>query len=240
MIDATIPDPAATYTWGGAPAFQATTPQVTVSNSGQYWVSVMDGKGCIGRDTIGIQQRQADISAEFVVSTQVFRNEEVSLINISTPMPERTVWEIPASKNITVMQNTPLLAGLRFADTGVYRITLHSYIGNCEKVYTKDIAVLESQSIPAPGGAQQPFITSFEVSPNPNNGQFTVRVTLDKAAEIRLRLFNIISNQLVNDRKESAAEQFNISYQLNMTAGTYVLLLETPLGNLIRKIIITQ
>lgn len=239
-INAAITDPAATYTWGGQPAFQSATPVVTLSESGQYWVSVMDGKGCIGRDTINIQQVKTDISAEFVVSTQVFRNEEVSLINISTPMPERTVWEIPAGKNITVTQSTPQLAGLRFADTGVYRITLHSYTGNCEKVFTKDIAVLESHSMPAPGGAQQPFITSFEVLPNPNNGQFTVRVTLDKASEIRLRLFNIISNQLVNDRKESSAAQFNIGYQLNITAGTYVLLLETPLGNAIRKIIITQ
>jgi hypothetical protein len=200
----------------------------------------MDGKGCIGRDTINIKQLQTDIAAEFVVSTQVFRNEEVSLINISHPLAERTEWEIPADRHITVLQNTTLLASLRFADTGVFRIRLHSYTGDCEQVFTKDVAVLEAQSMPAPGGAQQPFITAFEVSPNPNTGQFSVRVTLDKASEIRLRLFNIISNQLVNDRKESSAAQFNISYQLNITAGTYVLLLETPLGNAIRKIIITQ
>ncbi|GAA3953323.1 hypothetical protein GCM10022209_58660 [Chitinophaga oryziterrae] len=239
-VNAAITDPVATYTWGGQPTFQAATPQVTLSNSGKYWVSVMDGKGCTGRDTIRIEQLQSDIAAEFVVSTQVFRNEDVSLINISTPLPERTEWEIPADQHITVLQNTTLLASLRFADTGVYRIRLHSYTGDCEQVFTKDIAVLESQSMPAPGGAQQPFITTFEVMPNPNTGQFTVRVTLDKASEIRLRLFNIISNQLVNDRKEASNEQFNIPYQLNITAGTYVLLLETPLGNAIRKIIITQ
>jgi len=239
-VNAAITDPVATYTWGGQPTFQAATPQVTLSNSGHYWVSVMDGKGCMGSDSIRIEQRQTDIAAEFVVSTQVFRNEDVSLVNISTPMPERTVWEIPDNQHITVLQNTPLLAGLRFADTGVFRIRLHSYTGDCEQVFTKDIAVLEQQSLPVPGGAQQPFISAFEVLPNPNSGQFSVRVTLDKAAEIRLRLFNIISNQLVNDRKESPAAQFNISYQLNITAGTYVLLLETPLGNAIRKIIITQ
>ncbi|WP_177230529.1 hypothetical protein [Chitinophaga sp. CF118] len=239
-LNAAITDPAATYTWGGEPAFQAATPQVTFSNSGQYWVSVMDGKGCIGRDTISIQQVKTDIAAKFVVSTQVFRNDDVSLINISTPLPERTEWEIPTNQNITMLQNTALLAELRFADTGVYRIRLHSYTGECEQVFTKDIAVLEPQSLPAPGGAQQPFITTFEVSPNPNTGQFSVRVTLDKAAEIRLRMFNIISNQMVNDRKENSASQFNIPYQLNITAGTYVLLLETPLGSAIRKIIITQ
>lgn len=239
-INATIADPVASYTWGGDPAFQASTAQVKVSNSGLYWVEVTDGKGCTGRDTVRIQQVQTDIAASFVVSTQVFRNETVSLINISSPLPERTEWEIPDDPNVTVLQNTALLTELRFADTGIYHITLHSYTGECESAYAKDIAVLDAESLPVPGGAKEPFIGTFEVMPNPNSGQFNVHVTLNKAAEIRLRMFNIISNQLVNDRKESAASEFNLPYQLNITAGTYVLLLETPLGTAIRKIIITQ
>lgn len=240
QANATIADRLATYSWGGDPAIQATTPQVTLSRSGQYWVAVTDSKGCTGNDTIRIQQRASPIEAEFVVSTQVFRNENVSLINISNPLPEKVEWVIPANRNITVLQNTPLLAELRFADTGVYRIQLRSYVGDCEKVFTKEISVLEQQSFTQPGGAQQPFIQKFEISPNPNTGQFNVRITLDKAAEVRLRLLNIISNQLVNDRKESPATQFNIGYQLNVTAGTYVLLLETPMGHAIRKIVISQ
>lgn len=240
QVNAAVEDPAATYTWGGNPALQASTPQVTLSRSGQYWVNVTDSKGCTGGDTIRIQQRAAPIEAEFVVSTQVFRNDNVSFINISNPMPEKVEWVIPANRNITVLQNTPLLAELRFADTGVYRIQLRSLTGDCDKVFSKDVTVLEQQSFPQPGGAQEPFIKTFEVSPNPNTGQFKVQISLDKAAEVRLRLFNIISNQLVNDRKESPATQFNIDYQLNVSTGTYVLLLETPLGHAIRKIIISQ
>jgi hypothetical protein len=240
QLNAAIADPAATYSWGGNPALAAATPQVTLNRAGRYWVTVTDSKGCTGGDTIGIQQRAAPIEAEFVVSTQAFRNETVSFINISNPLPEKVEWVIPANRNITVLQNTPLLAELRFADTGVYRIQLRSYVGDCDKVFYKDVTVLEQQAFPQPGGAQEPFIKTFEVLPNPNNGQFNVRIALDKASEIRLRLINIISNQLVNDRKESAATQFNVGYQLNITAGTYVLLLETPMGHAIRKIIISQ
>lgn len=239
LANAGIGDPQATYIWGGT-GLQAATPQVTLSATGSYWVNVTDGKGCKGSDTIHIQQNKVDISAEFVAATQVFRNDDVSLVNISSPLPEKVEWIIPSNQNVTVLQSTPLLAELRFADTGVYRIQLRSRTGDCEMLYSKDIAVLEKQSFPQPGGAQEPFIRGFEVLPNPSTGQFNVRITLDKAADIRLRLFNIISNQLVNDRKESAAVQFNISYQLNITAGTYLLLLETPLGNAIRKIIISQ
>jgi len=240
LVNADIGDAQASYLWGSTTALQAATPQVTVSATGSYWVNVTDGKGCKGSDTIHIQQNKVDISAEFVAATQVFSNEEVSLVNISNPLPEKVEWIIPSGRNITVLENSTLLTTLRFADTGVYHIQLRSRVGDCEKLFSKDIAVLEKQSFAQPGGAQEPFIQSFEVLPNPNTGQFNVRITLDKAADIRLRLFNIISNQLVNDRKESAAVQFNIGYQLNITAGTYLLLLETPLGNGIRKIIISQ
>lgn len=238
--NATIADAQAQYIWGGNPDLQSTAPQVTLSNTGTYWVDVTDSKGCKGSDTINIKQNTVDISAEFVASTQVFRNENVSFINISSPVPENIEWVIPANRNITVLQNTPLLAQLRFGDTGVYVIQLRTFVGDCEKLYSKQISVLEQQSFTQPGGAQDPFIRSFDVSPNPNTGQFNVRITLDKEAEIRLRMFNIISNQLIDDRKESPSLKFNISYQLNITAGTYMLLLETPMGHAIRKIIISQ
>ncbi|WP_298734623.1 hypothetical protein [uncultured Chitinophaga sp.] len=238
--NAAIADPQAKYAWGGSPAFQGTAAQAALSKTGTYWVSVTDSKGCLGSDTIRISQNNVDISAEFVAATQVFRNENVLLINISKPVPEKIEWVIPTNRNITVLQNTPLLAELRFADTGVYTIQLRTGVGDCEKSYSKQITVLQQEAFAQPGGAQEPFIRAFEILPNPNTGQFNAHIVLDKTSEIRLRLFNIISNQLVNDRKESPSAQFNVGYQLNVTAGAYLLLLETPMGHAIRKIIITQ
>jgi hypothetical protein len=44
----------------------------------------------------------------------------------------------------------------------------------------------------------------------------------------------------VSDRKEAESITFNLSYGLNTPAGIYLLVLETPLGNMIRKIVINQ
>jgi len=238
QLSAAIADPAANYAWGGNPAFQASTPQVTLNRSGQYWVKVTDSKGCTAADTISIKQTNAAISAEFVVSTQVFRNEDVTFINISNPSPERVEWVIPGNSGITVVQKTAAVATLRFANTGSYQLGLRAFVGDCQQIFTKNVTVLEQQSFPQPGGAQEPFIKQFDVLPNPNGGQFNVRVALDKQSAIRLRMINIISNELVSDRQESPATQFNIGYQLNVPAGTYLLLLETPVGNAIRKVVI--
>ena len=162
----------------------------------------------------------------------------MTFINISNPSPERVEWVIPGNSGITVVQKTAAVATLRFANTGSYQLGLRAFVGDCQQIFTKNVTVLEQQSFPQPGGAQEPFIKQFDVLPNPNGGQFNVRVALDKQSAIRLRMINIISNELVSDRQESPATQFNIGYQLNVPAGTYLLLLETPVGNAIRKVVI--
>jgi hypothetical protein len=239
-VNAAIPDALAKYKWGGDNGFSADKAAVTLSKTGSYYVQVTDNKGCKGADTIAIKQYQADIAAEFVSPTQAFSKQTVSFVNISNPRPERVEWILPQGSGVSVLSKTDMLAELQFADTGLYTISLRAYIGSCEKVYTKSFTILQGEDFPVPGGAQSPFILDFNVMPNPTDGQFTVQVKLDKQSEIRLRMINIISNQLVSDRKESAATQFNVNYQLNVTAGTYLLLLETPMGNAVRKIVLNK
>jgi hypothetical protein len=239
-LSAAIPDAQATYKWSSDNGFSSKASTVTLVNSGQYHVQVVDSKGCRGADTIVIRQQRADIAAEFISPTQAFSNETVSFVNISYPAPERVEWVLPQDKGVSIISKTDWLAELQFADTGHYSISLRAYIGSCEQVFTKSINILKSQEFPVPGGAQHPFILDFDVRPNPTDGQFTVHVKLDKQSEIRLRMINIISNQLVSDRKESAATDFNVNYQLNITAGTYLLLLETPMGNAVRKIVVNK
>ncbi|RAJ87606.1 SprB-like repeat protein [Chitinophaga dinghuensis] len=239
-INAAIADPRATYSWTGSNGFTSNIPEITFSQQGDYQLVVTDGNGCSGTGTLRVKQTRADIAAEFVASTQVFRGEYVSFINISNPRPESNEWIIPTGSNIKILQNTPLLAELQFADTGTYVIQLKSKVGACEALFSKSIKVLDDQRIPTPGGANAPFIKTFEISPNPNTGQFAARITLDKASGIRLRLVNIMSNQLVSDRQASGAADYNLTYSLSIPAGTYVMVLETPLGNMIRKIIINN
>lgn len=237
-LNAAIPDEQARYRWSSDAGFTSAQAAVTIQQAGLYKVQVTDGKGCMGEGQIRISQQQSDISAEFLVATQVLKGEVVSLINISSPMPETVVWDIPAGRNITVISQNKMLAELRFDEAGVFPLGLKSGTGNCEQVFRKSITVLNKERLPQPGGAQTPFIKGFEVTPNPNGGQFTVKITLDKPADIRLRLINIISNSVVNDRKEGGTDRYQLAYNASLVPGTYVLLLETPVGHSIRKIVV--
>jgi hypothetical protein len=239
-VNAAINDTRAIYQWSGDHDFSANKATVTFSEGGSYHVLVTDGKGCQGRDTINIQQYQADIAAEFFAPSQGFNNETISFVNISYPMPDWVEWILPEEKGVKLISKSNNLAEVQFTETGFYNVTLRAHVGDCERVFTKSISILKGQDFAIPGGAQTPFILAFDVMPNPNEGQFRVHITLDKQSEIRLRMINIISNNLVSDRKESAATNFNIGYQLDVTAGTYLLLLETPLGTAVRKIILNK
>jgi hypothetical protein len=236
--NATINDPAAQYQWGSDKGFAANTAKVLLSNEGIYWVKVTNSNNCVGNDTIIIHRKNADIAAEFIATTQAFKGELVRFINLSLPSPDSISWIIPNDPNIQVITNTQNITELKFADTGVYYISLKSYKGGCEKIFTKKIIVLEPQPFNNPGQVQDPFIKEFTIAPNPNNGQFTVKVTLKEQSKIRLRMYNVLSNALVSDRQESGSSQYTLPYNLNVVAGTYFLLLETAKGNIMYKIII--
>lgn len=237
-VDATIADNAATYQWNSDNGFSATTPKVTLTTVGKYWITVVDSRGVTANDTLIIKQSNANINASFVVSTQAFRGEKVAFVNISYPSPDRISWIIPSDPKIEIVQNNQNLAELIFRDTGTYTISMKAFIGDCEQMITKKVIVVQGQNFDDIGATQNPFIKEFSIMPNPNTGQFNVKITLQEQAKIRLRMMNITNSAVINNKELSGSSQYIIPYTITAASGVYILLLETPKGNLIQKIII--
>ncbi len=237
-VDATINDNAATYRWNSDNGFSANTAKVTLTNIGKYWITVTDSRGVNASDTLIIKQSNANINASFVVSTQAFRGEKVTFVNISYPAPERISWLIPNDTKIETIQNNQNVAELIFKDTGTYTISMKAFIGECEQVITKKVMVVEGSKLDDIGQTQNPFVKEFSIAPNPNSGQFNVKIVLQEQAKIRLRMMNVSNNTIINDKELSGSSQYIIPYTINAAAGMYILLLETPKGNQMQKIII--
>ncbi len=237
-IDATIADNAATYQWSSNNGFNANTAKVTLTTAGAYWIKITDSRGVTANDTLIIKRSNADINASFVVSTQAFKGEKVTFVNISYPAPQRIQWEIPNSSQIEVTQNNQNVAELIFKDTGTYIISMKAIVGECEQTITKKVIVVEGQQFDDIGITKNPFIKAFSIMPNPNTGQFNVKIELQEPAKIKLRVLNLSNSAPINDKELSGSSQYVIPYTIKAASGTYILLLETPKGNQMQKIII--
>lgn len=237
-LNVRINDPAATYEWTSDNGFSASVPNVSLSASGNYQVRVTNSKGCTATGSITIHKTTAVISAEFLVSSQVFAQEDVTFVNISNPDPEQSAWIVPNDVNISVVSKNKTSLVLNFKQAGDYTLGLKGYSGNCEKLFSRKVTVLEKQAFADVGTSQDPFIKEFIIYPNPSSGQFSAKVELAEKADIRLRMVDVQSGQTFSDKKYNSNSSYLLPYNLNLAPGIYVMILETPKGNRIFRVMV--
>ncbi len=235
--DASLNDAGATYRWTGPQGFSATTRVVNLVQEGTYHVLAIDSNGCEGEGNLTLKRVGLDINAEFIVSTQAFATEEITLLNISSTESDSVQWwtSAPQSAHFTTAEDNKAI--VIFPDEGVYTLYMKTYRQGCEAVFSKTVTVLGTAFSTTPE-TNSPFIETFGVSPNPTSGTFTVTIGMQGASPIRLRLISIGDNKVVNEREAQGSSDYELPYVVNLAAGTYLLVLETAKGSALLKLMV--
>ncbi len=240
----TINNPAnnSPYVWTGPNGYTSNAPLVYINQTGEYIVQVKDINGCVGKDTINVTATNGIIAAEFIATTQAYKGRKVTLLNVSSPAPNSIEWQIPTTNLITTLSQTPLQCELVFNDIGTYTIKMKATTtGGCDSTFAKTINVIDSTEFGTPSDyILDPLVKLFSVAPNPNNGNFSVKLNLLSNSKIKLRLINILTNQTVNTREEAVQknQDYSFDYNVSVPAGVYILVLETPVTSRIIKVVI--
>ncbi|MEQ3500068.1 hypothetical protein ABMY20_09950 [Tenacibaculum sp. SSH1-16] len=224
------------YEWTSTNGFTSGESVVLLSEEGVYTLTITTKDGCKVSKEIIIHKSNVEIDAQLILTSQAFVGEDIVLINVSDPVSEKIEWNIPS--NVTIVQKTDEGLVLRFPAPGNYDISLISNEGNCKKVATKTVNVLKARDLTDIGETKNPFVKEFVVYSNPNKGKFTVDVELEKESEISLRLFSLGANSVVADKLLKGQKEYEVLYDMNVSAGVYVLLLETPKAKRIQKVIV--
>ncbi|MBG6133204.1 hypothetical protein IWQ47_004612 [Aquimarina sp. EL_43] len=239
-ISATIQDPNASYNWTSDTGFTSTNPEINVDQQGTYTVSVTSGKGCIAQDSITVIENIKEINAEFLYASQVFTNEKFVIIDVTYPIPDQIQWIMPEQATI-VMQDQDLIE-LYFNKPGEYDISMISKLGNCQDTFTQKVLVLQKEITDDQNqnsqNQQLGNIREFSVYPNPSGGKFFVKITLKEQKDISIKVFNLANNAILTHKKQSGKKQYEIPFTLQVPSGVYAVVLETPYGNTIRKVIV--
>lgn len=237
-LDATISDePGTQYSWISDNGFSSSEAKVVLTDPGVYAVTATTPKGCKITDSITISRLNLDIDSEFLLTTQAYVNEEVILVNTSNPKGVTTQWIIE-DQNVTVVDENTDYVTLRFAQQGNYNIALKQTQGDCFMLYDKEIIVEANTGQYNPTNANAGFIKEFTVAPNPSSGNFDVIVKLEDASPVKLRLFSLAGQAVQPERSLPSSKVHSANYNIQLPAGTYVLVLETPYQVLTKKLII--
>lgn len=236
-INATINDDKATYSWTSDKGFKSNKAIVTVSEPANYTVVVTNKLGCEATDTIKISSQNTPISAEFAISSQVFKNEKFIIVDISNPDADEIEWVIPA--NATVISKNKDFAEISFSQAGEYDITLNTKKGNCTAFQTKSILVTEGEYEENNPDDQTFKKFDLKIYPNPSKGAFTVDVLLDKVMPAHVKVYNLNNNLLIDSKTQEGKDNYLFNFSLTgLPSGIYFVLFESQQGSKLRKIII--
>ncbi|MCH5597967.1 T9SS type A sorting domain-containing protein [Niabella ginsengisoli] len=223
------------YSWMGPGGFSSSLAKVTLSQAGTYYVKATNSNGCDARDTLVLTASNITIANEFALPTQVFAGEPIVVVNTSNPAPDSVRWILPREASVHKKGNESAEFVL---PTGLYEVTLITYKGMCAAEQTKKLAVAPRSELEDVGKTRNPFVKVFSMNPNPNNGNFTVKVELETKASVQLKMFDVENNKVYSITYRSGAASYTIPVSMSLAKGTYVLLLETPKGSENLKVII--
>ncbi|OXA93972.1 T9SS type A sorting domain-containing protein [Flavobacterium hercynium] len=235
-LDASISGNAPRYEWTSTNGFTSDKAKVSVTNAGTYHVKVTSDLGCIGEDEIEVATNDTIISSEFLLSTQAYLDEEIILVNTSSPRGESTKWITP--EGAAIVEEKDNFITLKFKDLGTYTVSLQQTQGDCYAIFTKSVMIEKRSIMPNAGAAESSFIKDFIVTPNPSDGNFKVIVNLENNSTVNLRLFTSNGQNALLEKKESGKKEYEIDFNATLASGIYILVLETGQQTLVKKIII--
>jgi hypothetical protein len=188
---------------------------------GTYTISIRDTLGCKRFNTIDINNTSLAPHSDFIVSTHLFKTDTFVVVDISNPKPDTVIWNFPTT--FTVINNSnPYSPIVMCSDTGYYNISQIAHYGSCQTAFNKTVHISYNDGSFATSYNNN-GINNITLSPNPNNGQFGLNVSLFKKQTFAIFVHDALGVEklriTVNDSDNYSG---NVSVP-QVTNGTYLL-----------------
>ena len=200
-------------------------PSFEIAEDGDYQITGVNDIGCETSIPLQVDFSTQVFQANFLVPSMVVAGSPLQAIEISWPIPDFIQWQIEGGEIINTAQN---IATLQFDQPGEYPVRLYAENGICMTTLEKTVTVVADSSQLDPGTIPQlSHIVDIQLFPNPNNGIFSVDISLREVANIQLRIYNEQS-QLIFSDQTLQTDQWNPPVDLQgLPPGIYTLLVQS-------------
>jgi hypothetical protein len=222
-----------THTWSTPSGVFSVERFIAISKEGEYFLEVADENGCIAKDTLSVTIGNDALKADFLMASEASQGDTVKIYELSNLALDSLNWEFDQAvfNDVTGDDYPFYVLQLESTTTGIYNVGLMAYSGGCFSKATKQIEIVEASDTIIDGdnlGYREPLITSIQVTPNPNDGTFSVRVTLREEADIMVVVFSVDFGSVVDERPAYGQSEYELEYQLSgLNSGVYIVMLKT-------------
>jgi len=188
-------------------------------SAGTYTVVVVDANGCIASTTVNISQPNPLIITG--LSTPTISNDGTASATVNGGTP-------PYTYNWNNGGNTQTITGLI---AGTYLVTVTDANG-CTNNGSIDVQQFT-------GTIDIPTLNTFDLYPNPSNGQFTLDLGFDTNEDAEIIIFNTIGQRVWS--KNVVGEQFTLPIDLTQqSSGIYFVEIATSNGRAVKRVLIAK
>lgn len=203
---------------------------------GTYPIVITDALNCSHSDVAIVNSTSQKPVPDFIVNTNMMQADTFVVVDISNPRPDTVFWNFPST--VTVVDNNPFAPVIVSSDTGAVSIGMETRFGSCTMSLTKTVHFIKADTLAAsPNGNG---IDSIMVYPNPNTGQFYVKVELYKQQTFAIYIYN---SQGTEQQRIAVPESLHNTSSIilpNPVPGTYLVKVIAEYDSKSKTVVITQ
>ena len=215
------------------------TDTLSITTPGIYTVSASTSAGCVKKDTVVVLPVMANVNTIFTVSSQTFAQNNITLVNISPTTMDNVQWILPPGFGVQLLSSSKNYCEFTVQDTGYYTVGMRAFYANgCIDTKYKTIHVIKKEAFVGYGNQADAFLKELTIYPNPTPGNFVLNMLFSQITPAKVRIISLLTNTSVLVDALSGLQSYSRSYNITTSpAGTYMVVVETPKGNFVYKLI---
>lgn len=213
-------NPNCQHWWTSDSGYESYSQIISVSESGKYFIQVTDNKGCFANDTVMVNKYDYDVNSTLLVPGHASVGETIVVIDISWPIPEELIWQIPDA--FTIVNNSLYEKHLIPEEEGNYLIGLTTSTGDCSAFNEKAITISGFYQPELDDPKELEVFDTVKIWPNPARHSTTIDIQLNREADVNVEIFNSLGLSIFN-YKQSGFVRYSFNVPLKrLSPGLYL------------------